>query len=151
MFGLIGDVDDRRHRKADAQRIGLEFLRIEGDSHRQALAASFGYTSEDGRFDLSLFASHSETETPRAGQRDFAERDRRRAAEHATPDTYLSEYPHGNSITIQSPFSIDLETFEVVLNPPLVFKPELGGATLPSNRTFLPLGFSGRRAGRGAH
>jgi hypothetical protein len=92
-----------------------------------------------------VFASRTEADTLLVGERDYAVRDRRQTYE-LDPQVHQLQYPYGNSLRIHSPYRIDMETFEIEMNPDLVFKPEFGGARLPSHETYLPTGFSGSSA-----
>lgn len=103
------------------------------DARRQAIEASFGGTTPDGDTQFAIFAAQSESDELRAGQREFELRDRRRTLEVA-PDIFdlFGATPNGDAVSVRSTFGANLR-----------FKPEFGGATLPSSFTFLPTGFSG--------
>jgi outer membrane receptor protein involved in Fe transport len=113
-----------------------------GDAHRHGFEARFGKSFREERTSFMLFGSRMESDTVLANERGYGVRDRRRTFE-TDPDFYLFQYRYGDSIRVRSPYRINFETFEVELEPKLVFKPGYGGATLSSHETFLPTGFSG--------
>jgi iron complex outermembrane receptor protein len=130
--GSINVVLDREHRGFDLYI--TEGISSRGDAQSQGIEASFGYTSDDGATDFTIFAAHSEADPLHVGDRDFEFLDRQRTYE-IVPEEYLRPFlnpPHGDSITVLSSFGDDL-----------VFKPEFGSASLGSSFTFLPVGFSG--------
>lgn len=132
-FGALGGVINL---VIDRQRRGLELhattgISSRGDARRQALEGGFGYTSEDGRTELTLFAGYSSSDPLKVGERDYLLRDRRLYA-RANPN-YLNFLPLANSIGVFSGYN----------GPPLVFKPEFGGGQLGANHTYLPLRFTG--------
>lgn len=116
-----------------------------GDARRHGMEAKFGRSFGDGATDFTMFAAHQELDSLQVDERDFADRDRRRTYETA-PDFFRVFFPTGNSVGVSSLYGIDPDTFELVINPILRFKPEFGGGTLGSNVTYLPLGFSGDAA-----
>jgi outer membrane receptor protein involved in Fe transport len=129
--GVVNVVLDRDSRGLELHVTGG--ISSRGDAGRRAVEASFGHTSEDGRTDFTLFASHSQSDPLLVGQRGYAVRDRQLNAE-LLGQMALLEQPHGNSVSVLG------------LGSNLVFKPEFGGAALPSDHTFLPTGFSGSAA-----
>lgn len=134
--GVVNVVLDRESRGLDLHV--TEGISSRGDAHREAIEASYGFTSDDGDTDIALFAAHTQSDTVLVGQRNYALRDRQRTAE-LTPDLYYQDpYAHANSISVVSLFNFgDLSSNNLVL------KPQYGGANLGSSFTFLPLGFSG--------
>src|SRR5262249_45743738 len=95
-----------------------------------------------GATDFVAFVAHSQEDTVLAGDRDYDIRDRRQTYD-LVPQYYPGAFPYGDSVTITSFLAIDPVTGSYVLHPNLVFKPQFGGASLPSDHTFLPIGFSG--------
>jgi iron complex outermembrane recepter protein len=138
--GVVNVVLDRESRGVDLHV--TQGISSRGDGHRQGVEARFGRTSRDGATDFVLFAAYNQTDTVLVGDRDYVTRDRRKTFELA-PEYYPGLYPFGNSVGVLSSLRFDPDTGEFELNPDLVFKPEFGGATLPSHQTFLPIGFSG--------
>jgi len=146
-FGALGGVVNV---VLDRDFSGLELFTTQGissrgDARRHGVEARFGHVFNDGATDFTLFASYQEMDTVRVQDRSFTDRDRRRTLELA-PDYYPTEFPHGNSLAVRSPYRIDPTTGEVISNPELTFKPEFGGQALGSSYTYLPLGFSGNPA-----
>ena len=129
--GVVNVILDHEHRGFDVHLTGG--ISSRGDAGREAVEASYGHTSEDGRTDVTLFAAHSRTDALLAGERSYATRDRVLNA-RVYGEVILNNEGHGYSVGVRS------------LGSSLVFKPEFGGATLPSTHTFLPGGFSGRAA-----
>ena len=121
--GAVNVVLDRNNRGLDVY--ATTGLSTRGDSFQRSLELSYDATSSDGRTDLTLFVAHSQIDTPLIGDRDFTARDR--AANPPTLDP-------GNSLGIIA----FLDATGTVAQPNLVFKPAFGGASLPSNTTFLP-------------
>ena len=132
-FGALGGAVNvvLDHRASGVELYYTGGVSSRGDGQRQSLEGRFGHSFGDGATDFSVFASHSESDTVLAGERDFAARDRRRTFE-LNPDYYQVYYPNGNSVSVAS---IDQSN--------LVFKPEFGGSTLTSDHTYLPAGFAG--------
>src|SRR5262249_46470446 len=106
-----------------------------GDSPRYNFEASYGKTLNNDRTDVSLFASHAGSTTPRVGQRNFETRDRQVTFANA-PQDYISTVMYGNK------GGNGLTIFNYG-DSNLVFKPQYGGSTLPSGTTFLPARLSG--------
>ena len=128
--GVVNVVLDRSNR-------GIELdttwgISSRGDAAHRTFEANFGHTSEDGRTDFTFFAAHSESDPLLVGERGSVVRDQQLNAALQGPIAFLPS--PGNSVAI------------VGLGSNLVFKPQFGGATLASNRTFLPVGFSGGAA-----
>jgi iron complex outermembrane recepter protein len=131
-FGALGGVVNV---VLDRDRRGLELfasggISSRGDAGRKSIEASYGFTSDDARTSLDSFASWAETDTLLAGQRDFAERDRRLAAEQ-NPALFQTWGVYGDSVSVYG------------FDPVLEFKPEFGGGVIASDHTYLPSGFSG--------
>jgi len=126
--GVVNVVLDRDSRGLDLYVTGG--ISSRGDAERQMLEASYGHTSQDGRTDVTVFASHSREGALLVGQRSYEARDRR-LSEGYVGSPYLTDSPHGNSISVFS------------TGENLEFKPEFGGDVLASNHTYLPLGFAG--------
>jgi iron complex outermembrane recepter protein len=146
-FGALGGVVNVvLDRDVDGLDVHLtQGVSSRGDARRHGAEARFGRSFRDGATDFALFASHSESDSPRVGDRPYGTRDRRKTFEYA-PLYFPGEYPNGNSVGVRSFFRIDEETGEIIVNPELTFKPEFGGAALGSSHTFLPVGFSGSSA-----
>jgi len=126
--GVVNVVLDR-----DSQGLDLyvtDGISSRGDSGRHGVELSFGHTSQDAQSDLSLFASYDQSDSPLVGQRSYRVRDLQQIAAQA-PGNYLQQQLHGNSVTVDGG------------GTNLTFKPAYGGAQLPSDHTFLPVGFSG--------
>jgi outer membrane receptor protein involved in Fe transport len=99
-----------------------------GDAPRLNLEGGFGFTPDDGRTDVSLYGSYSLQRPLRIGQRDLALRARDAIARFA-PDTFADRSPDSNSISVIS-----------ASGDSLILKPEYGGTSLGSSRTFIPEG-----------
>jgi iron complex outermembrane recepter protein len=127
--GVINVVLDRDTR--GLQLHATEGVTSRGDARRQAVEAGLGHTSADGQTDFTLFASYSKSDSVLVGARDFAVRDRELNQQNFGVMSLLPQPLYGNSITVVS------------FDPVLTFKPQYGGATLNSARTYLPAGFSG--------
>src|SRR5262249_43557538 len=131
--GVVNVVLDRSARGLELDVTGG--ISSRGDAGRQVFEASYGHTSEDGRTDFTFFAAHSESDPLLVGERGFARRDRELNAQFEGPTAFLSDQRNnGNSVAVIS------------LGSNLVFKPQFGGATLPSGHSFLPSRFSGSAA-----
>ncbi|MEJ0087966.1 MAG: TonB-dependent receptor [Pseudomonadota bacterium] len=146
-FGALGGVVNVvLNRDVD----GLELHTTQGissrsDARRRSFEASFGQTLNDGATHLMLSGSHEEVESLRVLDRTFGVRDRRRTLE-VYPEYFPFIFPNGNSVAVRSWYRIDPDTYDVIINPDLTFKPEFGGQALGSNLTYLPIGFSGDNA-----
>lgn len=133
--GVVNVVIDREHRGFDLYV--TEGISSRGDGRQERIEGSYGYSSEDGATDFTVFAGYAESDSLLSGQRDFDMRDRRMTYA-ISPDAYLSPFiaptnhPNGRAITVISGFG-----------DPLVLKPEYGGAALGSTYTYLPADFSG--------
>lgn len=106
-----------------------------GDAVRLRVEGRIGLASADGNTDAMLYASYSEGSRLLAGDRDFLERSRLLALSNS-PNAYLARSPAGNGINV---FSADGN---------LVLDPSLGGISLGSNVTSLPLSAPATPAGR---
>lgn len=133
--GVVNVVLDRESRGFDLHV--TQGISSRGDAHRQGVEASYGRTSASGATEIALFASRSQSEPLLVGERAYAVRDRRRTFE-LIPELYRILFPHGNSVSVSG------------VGSNLVLRPEFGGAMLPSDRTFLPAGFSGDPTALGA-
>ena len=139
--GVVNVVLDRDTRGVELHV--TQGITSRGDGRRHGVEANFGRTFRSGATDFTLFASHSESDAVLVGERNYAVRDRQRTFELAPRYYQHPHYPYGNSVSVRSAPSFDPVTLTIVPNPNLVFKPEFGGATLSSDNTFLPIGFSG--------
>ena len=132
--GVVNVVLDRESRGLELHAFGG--ISARDDAGRKGVEANFGHTSTSGRTDFTATGSYSESDPLLVGQRGYSVRDRRRTSE-LLPGSYLFGYPVGNSVSVASLNGL------LGLEPNLTLKPEYGGARLPSDRTFLPAGFSG--------
>ncbi|MBO9713390.1 TonB-dependent receptor [Sphingomonas sp.] len=104
-----------------------------GDAGRLRLEGRIGFTSGDGRTDAMVFAGYSLGDALLAGDRVFLQDARARALSNS-PSAYLARYPVGNGINVFS------------ASGNLVLDPSLGGASLGSTVTSLPLSGGGAPA-----
>ena len=133
--GVVNVVLDRETRGLEVHFTGG--ITSRGDGGRTGLEASYGYTTDSGQTDFSLFASWFESDRLRVGQRDFLANDRS-LNRRFVPEDFVYEQAQGLGLLVRgSSFGPDGH---------LEFKPEYGGGSLASTRTLLPPGFSGNRA-----
>ncbi|MCW4460809.1 TonB-dependent receptor [Sphingomonas sp. BT-65] len=113
-----------------------------GDSGTYRIDASAGIALEGGRTRILVAASHERSEPLYTGDRDFVER--ARALQFANnPNAFynLTSPPSGYTTNICSAAS---PTATTCSNAPLVLD---SGASLGSNRTFVPIGYAGSDGG----
>ena len=140
-FGALGGVVNVVLRR-DLR--GLEFhassgISSRGDARRLQLEGGAGFSPDNGRTTVMIYLSRSWQQPLLQGQRGLTLRGREAYRKFASPDDFSSE-------------SIGLESDAVGVftqsypSTTLVLKPEYGGTSLGSDRTFLATGFSGSRA-----
>ena len=131
-FGALGGVVNvilkRAYRGAELNLTGG--ISSRGDARRLTLEGRVGFTPDHGRTNVMLYVSREWSQPLRIGERSFSARNRRDTARLA--DFLIGfAFPNANSIGVNG------------LGTNLTFKPEFGGATLPSDHSFLPTGSSG--------
>jgi len=123
--GVINVVLRRAYRGAELNLVGG--IAERGDAKRLRIEGRLGFTPDGGRTDIMLFASRAISGPIHDGDRDFAERAALQALGNS-PLAYLARYPAGQGINVFST-SGDLK-----------LDPALGGTSLGSPVTWLPLG-----------
>ncbi|UAJ12468.1 TonB-dependent receptor [Polymorphobacter megasporae] len=113
-----------------------------GDAPRLRVEGRIGFTPDNGRTDVMLFVSHTESGDLLTGDRNYQAAARAMAFRNNAA-SYLSLRPVGNAINV---FSAD-GTGE---QAKLTLDAGLGGASLGAQVTFLPLNTSGTPADRAA-
>jgi iron complex outermembrane receptor protein len=101
-----------------------------GDAGQVRIETRIGFTPDHGDTDIMLVGAYSASQSLLAGQRDFTERATQLAFRN-DPTGFLALQPFGNAINVVS------------RGGPLTLNPQLGGASLGSTFTFLPLHFTG--------
>lgn len=133
--GVVNIVLRRDYRGADLHLVSG--ISSRGDASRLGIEGRIGFTPDDGRTDVMIFASRTTVEPLRTDDVDYEVRAiRHRFAND--PADFLRDAIAANAVTVQSQ------------SGNLTFDPEFGGGTLPSDITFLPIGFSGTAAERTA-
>jgi len=113
---------------------------FEGSAIRQRIDASGGFTLEDGRTSVMVTATHAEGSTLKMGEREFAERALARQLANNPAAIYNGTAPPiGGTVNIRS-----------TNGSTLTLDPQYGGASLGSNITHIPLGYSGADSDNGA-
>ncbi|MET3528529.1 TonB-dependent receptor [Phenylobacterium koreense] len=107
-------------------------LSSRGDAGQFSLEGRIGFTSSDSRTDVDLYVGGSRSEPLANGRRRYLDADRQISAANA-PRQIVALGPNANSVFVASSSG----------GSSLTFKPQYGGATIPSNITFLPVGLSG--------
>lgn len=133
--GVVNVVLRRDYRGAELTATGGVTDR--GDAAQARIEARLGFTPDDGKTDVMIYAAHAASRPLYEDQRDYLFR-ARGVQFAADPLRYLQSAYATNGIVVFSQFG------------PLTLDPELGGAALNSNYTFLPLNFSGTAAERAA-
>jgi iron complex outermembrane receptor protein len=108
-----------------------------GDAGQARIEARIGFTPDDGRTDIMLFAAHSGSEPLLLGQRDYLQRARALKFANDRP-AYLASLPTGNGVSVFS------------LGGPLTLAPQFGGTQLNSNLSADQLQWHAGGASRGA-
>jgi iron complex outermembrane recepter protein len=121
-------------------RHGLELhatggITSRGDGRQLQLEGGTGFSPDEGRTEVTLYASASRSRPLLAGDRPYLSEDAELAGGLA-PQLLLSIVPNANSIFVRNADG----------NQGLTFKPQFGGATLSSNVSYLPAGSSGAAA-----
>lgn len=135
-FGALGGVVNVILRR-DLHGIelhGTAGISSHGDAGRLRLEGGFGFSPDGGDTEAMLYVSQSWEQSVQEGARDYILRGRELAGQYL-PDEVSGKYSaiSGNAVNV----------FAYNNNEQLVLRPEYGGASLASNRTFLPRGFSG--------
>lgn len=140
-FGALGGVVNVILRR---DLPGFEFhgtsgITSRGDARRLELEGGLGFSPDHGRTSIMVYLGRSWQQPLLQGQRDFTLRGREAYRRFASPDDF-----HHASVGIESDA---IGVFgQSADNAPLTFKPEYGGASVGSDRTFLTTEFSGSRA-----
>lgn len=127
--GVVNVVLKRDYRGADLTVVSG--LSTRGDAGRLQVQGRLGFTPNDGRTDVMLSASYAQAQPLTVGQRDYARRSLELQAAN-NPAFYVTRQLPVDAIMVRS-----------LNGEPLRLDPGLGGATLSSNFTFLPLAFNG--------
>ncbi len=140
--GVVNVILRRDYRGADFT--ATTGITTRGDAARARLEARIGFTPDGGDTDIMLFGSYAASQRLLAGQRDYQIRAREKAianspADYLVPDGAVQLLPMGNAIAVISANGM-----------PLTLDPQLGGTSLNSGITFLPLAFAGTDAERRA-
>jgi iron complex outermembrane receptor protein len=113
---------------------GTSGITARGDASRLTLEGGIGFSPDHGATEVMLYLSGTWEQPLLMGQRDYGARGRaiisRVAPRLATPATFTA-----NAIQVRDSFG-----------DPLIFKPEYGGASLGSEKTYMVSGFSGTPA-----
>lgn len=127
--GTINVVMKRDYRGADfALTRGIS---SRGDAPQTRVEGRVGFTPDGGRTDVMVAFARSATTGLRLGDRDFAQTARQLEIARS-PEDFLSHFPTGNGLIIRSARGENLS-----------LKPELGGTSLGSSFTYLPVGYGG--------
>ncbi|WP_420137068.1 TonB-dependent receptor [Sphingomonas sp.] len=102
-----------------------------GDAPLSRIDARLGFTPDAGRTDVMIAASHAAAKGLRFGDRGYAVAARRIA---------IAQNP---LLVVRTNTPADALLIQNVLTGPLTFKPAVGGATLGSAFTSLPIGYGG--------
>jgi iron complex outermembrane receptor protein len=136
-FGALGGVVNvvLRRDYHGLELHGSAGLSVRGDAGRLSLEGGIGFTPDHGDTDVMLYASRAWESPLLEGQRGYTLRGRE-IANRLVPDDVSSRYTtiQSNSINVFANGFGDTN---------LIFKPEFGGAILPSDHSFLPRGFAG--------
>jgi outer membrane receptor protein involved in Fe transport len=131
--GVVNVILERDYRGIELH--GTVGSTTRGDARRFAIEGRLGFTPNGGRTDVMVHLSRSYSDPLRVGDRDFLQNDRERSFE-LSPAAFSIPFFSGNSVGVVDFFS----------GMPLTFKPEYGGASLGSDRSYLPAGFAGAPA-----
>lgn len=127
--GVVNVVLKRDYRGAD---LGMTFgLSDRGDAARGRVDARLGFTPDHGRSDVMIALSRSQTRGLRFGRRDYAVKARQIMIAR-DPIGFLDRFPSADAFIIRSIGGDDL-----------TLRPGLGGASLGSSYTFLPIDYPG--------
>jgi outer membrane receptor protein involved in Fe transport len=139
-FGALGGVVNivLRHDVQGVELHGTAGISSRGDSRRLSLEGGFGFSPDDGRTDVMVFASRSWEKPLLEGQRGYALRGREQGdkVDPAGLEGVASIFT-SNSVNV---YSFDFD------GAPLVLKREYGGVALSADHTFLSRGFAGTAA-----
>jgi len=139
-FGALGGVVNivLRRDLRGLELHGTAGISARGDARRARLEGGFGFSPDDGDTNVSIYLSQSWEQSLLQGERDYALR-ARRFVNAKLPEKFSG---NGNALSSNAinVFSNNFYT------DTLTFKPEFGGTTLNSDRTYLPRGFSGSSA-----
>lgn len=139
-FGALGGVVNivTRRDLHGLELHGTAGISARGDAGRISLEGGFGFSPDGGDTDVSLYVAHSREQALRQGQRDYA-LSARRFVNARLPNEFsgLGNELDSNAVNV---FALGF------LSDSLIFKPEFGGASLDSSKTYLPRGFSGSQA-----
>lgn len=127
--GVVNVVLKRDYRGVE---LGMGFgMSDRGDSPRKRIHGRFGFTPNDGRTDVMVAFSHAVSKALRIGDRDYAAKAQR--IEFArNPVEFVESLVPVNGLIVRSASGRDL-----------TFSPVLGGASLGSSFTYLPLDYRG--------
>jgi outer membrane receptor protein involved in Fe transport len=106
-----------------------------GDSRQFTLEGQIGFSPDDGRTEVSLYASGFHSEPLLTGRRGYVSEDTALAGQFA-PLILQALRPNGNSVFVYGTSG----------SPTLTFKPQFGGATIDARYSLLPAGLSGAPA-----
>ncbi len=127
--GVVNVVLRRDYRGADLTVVSG--LSDRGDAGRVRFEGRIGFSPDEGRTDVMLFASYATAQSFHASDRDYARRALRRQTANS-PATFLAWSVAADAVIVRS-----------TTGAPLRLDPALGGATLSSSYTFLPIDFTG--------
>lgn len=133
-FGALGGVVNvvlRRDRPGAEVHLTTG-LSSRGDAARSVLEARLEFSPDEGATTIMLNGGLSRSQSLRAGQRGYLERDRRETLRVDRSEFLTLAFPFGNSVAAYSAYDGDL-----------VLKPSYGGAPLGAAYTLLPAGFAG--------
>ncbi|MBI1685585.1 TonB-dependent receptor [Caulobacter hibisci] len=127
--GVVNVILKRDYRGAEIS--ATYGLTERGDGERRRIDGRIGFSPDEGRTDVMINVSRAESDGLRAGDRAFGERARAlRIARNVTD--YAQSFQIVDGVLARSLFG-----------DPLTLSPALGGASLGSTFTYLPIGGSG--------
>lgn len=132
--GVVNVIMRRDYRGADLHITAGVTSR--GDAGAGRIEGRLGFTPDGGDTDVMIFAGLSANQPLRAGERDYDLRARARRLRN-DPDALLATSPTGAGVGVYATRPLSLDS-------------SLGGGSLGTTYTFLPLTFSGGPAERAA-
>jgi outer membrane receptor protein involved in Fe transport len=130
--GVVNVILRRAYQGADL--VVTSGITSRGDAEHWRIEGRAGFSSEEGRTNVMLLASHHKSTPLQAGERDYHLRARQKQFAN-DPAAYLTRREAGNSVTVSSLRDRDL-----------VLDSELNGSSIGARYTYLPVGFTGSKA-----